>query len=159
MDKPGAQINVALTGTIGETTPLYLHRLDGVTQLTIDMSKVTYINSIGVKAWIVWTLRIPPKCQVKIVSAPYVIVSQASQTLGFVNDKIKIESMQAPFLCAGCGAEETRVLKQGIDYDYPKDGKPSWTRIPEKSPCSKCRATELEPDFILDKTFKFLEMK
>jgi hypothetical protein len=153
-----SELKVALTGQIGETLPLYNQPLKGIKQLVLDMSKVSYISSVGVKAWIVWTVRIPADCLVSMVDVPYVIASQASMVLGFVNSRMKIESMRAPFLCASCGFEEIRPLKRGQDYEYATGGNPRSIKIPEKSVCSKCRATEAEPDFIQDKTFKFLDM-
>ncbi|MGZ3721747.1 MAG: hypothetical protein ACXVA9_02375 [Bdellovibrionales bacterium] len=155
--RTGKQIHAELDGSIGDTTPLFTLRLEGTNQLTLDMTKVTSINSIGVKHWILWTLRIPKDCQVSIVNCPYVIASQASIVMGFTTPNIKIESFRAPYICDGCGNEEIHLIVRGKDYEYPVGGLPAKLSLPADLVCIKCRKGKLEPDFLVEKTFKFLK--
>jgi hypothetical protein len=146
-----------MEGPIGETTPLFTFKLEGATQLTLDMGKVTQINSIGVKHWITWTLRIPRDCKVSIVNCPYVIVSQASMVMGFITPAMKIESFRAPYVCESCNFEEIQLTSRGKQYEYASGGVGAKIELPQDLVCSKCRKGKLEPDFLIDKTFKFLK--
>src|SRR5665213_363285 len=114
----GSQFLAEMDGSIGETTPVFTIKLDICQQLTLDMSAVTSINSIGVKHWIMWTTRIPKTCEVAIVNCPYVIASQASTVIGFMTPKMKIESFRAPFICESCNFEQIQLLARGKDYEY-----------------------------------------
>src|SRR5438105_444136 len=142
------QIHAELEGSIGDTTPIFSFRLEGIKQLTLDMTNVTSINSIGVKHWILWTLRIPKDCQVSIVNCPYVITSQASIVMGFTTPNMRIESFRAPFLCNNCGNEEIHLTVRGRDYEYPHDGLSEKITLPTDLVCVKCRKGKLEPDFL-----------
>jgi hypothetical protein len=153
--REGTRLQLALEGAIGETTGLFTYPLQNTKELVLDMAKVTYINSIGVKHWILWTLRIPTDCQVKIINTPFVIATQASIVLGFVSKNIKIDSISVPYNCESCGAEDTRMVTRGVDYEYGMPGQKPMTKIPTV-PCPKCKTGTLEPDFMIDKTFKFL---
>lgn len=156
--RQGSRLELFLEGAIGETTPLFNLPVQDVKELVLDMSKVTYINSIGVKHWILWTVRLPADCQVKLVNTPFVIASQASMVMGFTTPNMKIESIRVPYACDACGVEDSRLLVRGKDYEYgdaAKGAKPLM-QPPEHETCPKCGAKQLEPDFIIDKTFKFL---
>jgi hypothetical protein len=150
-------INGELEGSIGDSSILYTMKLDNVQQLNLDMSKVTSINSIGVKHWIMWTLRIPKQCKVTILNCPYVIASQASVVMGFTTPNMTIESFRAPFACNSCGNEEIHLLKRGKEYDYALGSGAPKLQLPSGMICVKCKKGRLEPDFMVDKTFKFLE--
>jgi hypothetical protein len=152
----GAHYLVDLDGAIGESTPLFTLKIDACQQLDLDMTEVTSINSIGVKGWITWTLRIPRGCKVRLLNCPYVIASQASIVLGFTTSAIKIESFRAPFVCPNCNYEEIRVLTRGTDFEYAIPPKPRKITMPQNLKCSKCGPGILEPDFLIEKTFKFL---
>lgn len=156
-NRNGNTINGEMEGPIGESCLLFTIKLDQVTQINLDMSKVTSINSIGVKHWIMWTLRIPRNCLVAIINCPYVIVSQASTVVGFVTPAFKIESFRAPFTCEDCSHEEICLLSRGKEYEYAISGSAPNLALPEDMICGKCRKGKMEPDFLPEKTFKFLK--
>lgn len=156
-NRNGNTISGEMEGPIGETCLLFTIKLDQATQINLDMSKVTSINSIGVKHWIMWTLRIPRNCSVSIINCPYVIVSQASTVVGFVTPAFKIESFRAPFTCQECSNEEIHLLSRGKEYEYAVSGLPPKLAIADDLICVKCKKGKLEPDFLPEKTFKFLK--
>ena len=151
------QIHGEMEGSIGDTSLLFTVKLDGIKSLILDMTKVSSINSVGVKHWIMWTLRIPKDCLVTIVNCPYVIANQASIVMGFMSPQIKIESFRAPFVCNDCGAEEIRLLTRGNEYEYSAPPARSKIQIPKNITCVKCNKGALEPDFMVEMTFKFLQ--
>lgn len=156
MNRSGNQLVINLTGSIGDTTPLFTVPLGGVAKLTLDLSEVTSINSIGVKNWIMWTVRIPKDCNTKLINCPFVIASQASTVVGFCPQGMTIDSIRAPYSCENCSTEITRLVSRGTDYEYASGGSPKRITITEHLTCTKCGKGSLEPDFILEKTFKFL---
>jgi hypothetical protein len=156
IEREDTRLRTYLDGSIGESTPLFILPLAGVTSITVDLSNVHSTNSIGVKHWILWTLRIPKSCTVKLVNCPYMIVSQANIVVGFLSPGMTLESFRAPYVCEECGVEFIRTLTRGKDYDYASTTKPYAINLPSHIECPKCKKTELTPDFFLEKTFKFL---
>ena len=156
VEREDTRIRAFLDGSIGESTPLFILPLPGVTSLSVDLTGVHSINSIGVKHWILWTLRIPKTCMVKLINCPYMIVSQANIVVGFLSPGMSVESFRAPYACEACGVEIIRTLTRGHDYEYAAPAKPHMINLPPQSECPKCKKNELTPDFFLEKTFKFL---
>lgn len=155
--KTGSTLNVSLEGAIGESTPMFTLPLDGTKEINLDLGKVTYINSIGVRQWIIWTMKIPRDCKVKMVNCPFVFASQASMVMGFLTPNMTIESVRLPYACESCAFEESYLASRGKDYEYPAGpGISSKVMIPEQRECPKCKKPELDPDFFVEKTFKFL---
>ncbi len=151
------QVHVALEGAIGETTPLFILPTHDIKEMIVDMTSVTYINSIGVKHWIMWTMKMPKQMSVKLVNCPFVIVNQASIVVGFIPKNMTIESFRMPYVCEGCGHEELLMANRGSEFDYATAEKPKFIKIQEDMPCPKCKDGKLEPDFFREKTFKFLD--
>jgi hypothetical protein len=152
--KSGTTYDIQLEGAIGESSPIFNHDVRDATVIQIDGSKMTYINSIGVKNWIMWTVRVPAQAKFILRNLPLVMVSQASMVKGFLPKHARIESFFAPFVCAQCEAESTILLNRGTDYEYPSPGIFRKVNLPQAT-CAKCQG-ELEPDFLEIKTFQFL---
>lgn len=155
--RTGNNLNVQMEGSIGETTPLFNLPLAGLKEIILDMTKVTSINSIGIKQWIFWTNKIPKDCVVKMTNCPFVIGSQASMVVGFTKPNMTIESIRLPYICSECDTEHMREAKMGPDYSYAATGGAAKLTIPETAACPKCGKQAAEPDFLPEKTFKFLE--
>jgi predicted Zn-ribbon and HTH transcriptional regulator len=152
-------LNAQLEGLLGETTTLFTMPMAGLKEITLDLNKVTSINSIGIKHWILWTVKIPQDCVVHMINCPFIIGSQASMVVGFTKPNMKIESIRLPYICSGCDTEHMREAKLGVDYQYATPTAERVLSLPEKTKCPKCgKEDTAEPDFILEKTFKFLEL-
>jgi hypothetical protein len=154
--REGAHVKVALQGALGETSPFFTMPVKDVLTIDVDMSEFTFINSIGVKNWIMWTLRLPQNCVVRLHNCPLVIASQASMVMGFATPKITLESLRLPYVCDSCSVETVRLVKRGEDYEYAAKDKPAQINIPMEVPCAKCGTGKMEPDLLIGKTFKFL---
>ncbi len=152
-----ANLTVQMEGPIGETTPMFNLPLAGLKEIILDMTKTTTINSIGIKQWIMWTVKIPKDCSVQLVNAPFIIAQQASMVVGFTKANMKIASLRLPYICTECDTEHMREAKLGTDYAYGSMGVPPKINIPEEAKCPKCGKDSAEPDFLTEKTFKFLE--
>ena len=153
--KTDNSLEITLDGAVGEGSPLFLQDVRGLTQISMDLEKMTYINSVGVKAWIQWTMRIPATCKFTLKNLPIMMINQASTVLGFLPKHAVIESFFAPFVCPKCNAESNALLSKGKEYDYPQAGGAKLINLPTL-PCPKCRA-DMEADFTTAKTFAFLD--
>ena len=149
-------IHVALDGSIGESTPLFIYPIQDATEMVIDMTQVSYINSIGAKHWTYWVMKLPKNLSVKILNCPFVIVSQANVVVGFMSPKMTIESFRMPYVCENCSFEDSLTAMRGRDYEYSGPGKPRYVKIQSDLPCPKCKELKFTPDFFIEKTFKFL---
>lgn len=150
-------IEFILEGAIGEGAPLFQQDIRGMKRISMDMEKVTYINSVGVKAWIQWVSKISNDCPLTFRHLPLVMINQASTVVGFMPLHANIESFFAPFVCPECNTESTILLSRGKDYEYANASAPRKIDIPEIA-CSKCSAA-MEADFTPNKTFTFLDIK
>ena len=150
------QLTVKVDGAVGETTSLFTLPIKEVTELTVDLDGVTYISSFGVKNWIIWTLKIPAKCSVKLINCPFVIASQASNVVGFMIPNMIIESFKAPYVCDSCDYEGLYLVKNGADYSYSTSTHPRRINLPSNLECPKCKKPSYNNDLLIEKTFKFL---
>ena len=149
------QLHVQMAGPIGETTPLFNMPMPGLKEILLDMNDVTFINSIGIKHWILWTVKVPDDAMVRLVNCPFVIATQASIVVGFVKANMKIESMKLPFVCDACSTEANSLIHMNKDYFYATGQTSARILVPDSLPCPKCKKP-MEQDFIMEKTFKFL---
>ncbi|MFV8257764.1 hypothetical protein ACNQKP_08155 [Bdellovibrio bacteriovorus] len=152
----GSTIEVALEGPISEKTSLFELNIQNYKEIKLNMAKVTFINSIGVKNWIMWTCRVPTDARLSLEECPFVIVNQVNIVHGFLPKNARVTSFNAPFLCEDCSHEHVIKLSENVHYKYASDHEASALNLPSGSKCSKCSA-ELEPDFIVEKTFGFLK--
>lgn len=157
MKKNGSVVEIAIEGPIGENSKVFTVDLRDTTRIVLDLEKVTYINSIGVKNWILWTVRVPPKAEFILKNVPLVIVNQASMVVGFIPDNGVIESFSAPYVCPSCNTEKMVSLRRGEHYQYATNTSSRMLNLPALK-CPKCGA-EMEPDFIEMKTCAFLDRK
>lgn len=152
----GSLIEISLEGPISEKASLFDINLQTFKEIKLNLSKVTFINSIGVKNWILWTCRIPQDAKLYLDECPFVIVNQINIVHGFTPKNAVVTSFLAPFLCDSCSHEQTIKLSQNVHYVYASDQSDSSLKIPENLKCAKCGGT-MEPDFILEKTFGFIK--
>lgn len=154
----GSKIECFLEGPINENCDLYDYDIRLAKELILDLEKVTFINSIGVKKWILWTVRIPPNCSVAILKSPFMIVSQINTVLGFIPKNTILESFNAPFICSDCTSDQYFLLKRGDHFNYQSSTSEPLFKLPENFTCKKCNSL-MEPDFVPEKAFAFLKTK
>jgi hypothetical protein len=151
-------LQIQLEGAIGETTPMFALPMAGLTEISLDLSGVKSINSIGIKQWILWTLKVPQSCSVKMIKVPFLLATQASMVVGFAPSNFAVESMSLPFVCESCGHEFSVLIERGTHYQYAVGTQPRQLSLPDGAPCPKCKSTEIDSDYIVEKTFKFLDV-
>lgn len=152
----GGTYQMFLEGPISEKTALYDYNIKNATELILDLEKVTFINSIGVKNWINWTMRIPDKASITLVKCPFVIVNQVNIVHGFLPHRARIESFFAPFICESCSTEKIEMLVKDQHYTYATSATPASVNLPELK-CPKC-GEMMGPDFMEKKVFSMLNV-
>ncbi|MEK2690813.1 hypothetical protein [Bdellovibrio sp. GT3] len=153
----GDAIEIFLEGPISEKTELFDVKIQNFKNIKLNLSKVTFINSIGVKNWISWTVRFSLGTKLVMEECPYVIVNQVNIVHGFVPKGTVIASFIAPFLCESCAFEMTMKLENDVHYKYAVNQLPHEVHLPDLT-CTKC-ASPMEPDFMVEKIFSFLKEK
>lgn len=143
-----------LEGPISEKTEIFNHDLRKATSLTLNLQKVTFINSIGVKNWIIWMMSAPANCKIELHHCPFVIISQINMVQGFLPKTARVQSFYAPYVNED-GKELVKLLTRGVDYEYATDSTPAMKKFTEEFVDPKTNQ-KYEPDFIPDKITKFL---
>ena len=150
----GTKFEYALEGAISESHPLFKEDVRLATDIVLDFANTSYMNSVGVKAWIGWTIQIPARCNVSFKNCTELIANQVSNVKGFAPVQTRVESVRVPFVCEKCSTEKTEVLVLGTNYNYVLAGTPLELTLPEHA-CPKCKA-KMEPDFLEERLFGFL---
>ncbi len=148
-------LQVTVTGYVGENAGLFNLNFAGVKKMTMDLSGVNYMNSIGVKNWIHWAGQFPKTLQIEFHSCPTLIVNQVNMVAGFLPNNGTIESLLAPYACENCSREETIPLKRSVDYEYASMTA-GYNFKPPSIACAKCKSA-MELDAIESKFFNFLK--
>ncbi|KYG64765.1 hypothetical protein AZI86_11200 [Bdellovibrio bacteriovorus] len=143
-----------LEGPISEKTEIFSQDVRKATSLTLDLHRVTFINSIGVKNWITWMMSVPTNCKIELRNCPFVIISQINMVQGFLPKTARVQSFFAPYVDEN-GDELIRHLTRGVDYEYANGATPAVLTFVENyiDPQTK---QEYEPDFVPSKITKFL---
>jgi anti-anti-sigma regulatory factor len=104
-------------------------------KLVLDLAKVSFINSMGVRKWTELLLGLRQRC-------PSVTLRQCSEAMVYQMNMIieargdaHIESFYAPYHCDGCGHEESMCVSVPPNLAELRDQK-----APEL-PCPQCDAT------------------
>ncbi len=145
-----------ITGPISEKNDIFDYPIKNLTEIIVDMEKMTFINSIGVKNWINWSSKISVACKMELVKCPFVVINQVNIVHGFLPKHARIQSFYAPYYCE-CGAELNLLSQRGKEYEYSQNGEPEKINFPEEIPCKKCSG-KLTPDFLPEKISKFLKL-
>lgn len=149
-------VTVELNGYIGENSPLFEVSLHRVEKLVIDMSRVNYINSVGIKNWILWSRNIPEDCKMELYQVPPSVVTQINQVAGFLPKQAMMMSIQVPYYCDTCSKEDTRVYTLGKEYHLGQGEEDGSVTHPKDVKCGKEECT-YTTDVLESKFFKFLK--
>ena len=148
-------VHLALEGALDENCmlPEFAEAITGT--LTIDLSQVHTINSLGCRKWTQW---IKDKAHadkgVTLINCSPAIVAQFNVLIGFLPDSVAIESFFVPYTCESCAHEERVLLTQGQEFDRTA----GIIQVREEVPCPQCK-NMMTMDAIKARYFKFLMRK
>jgi anti-anti-sigma regulatory factor/rubredoxin len=126
--------------------------------LILDMAKIRFINSCGLRNWIQWLKTIPPATQVVFRNCPKVIVDQMNILNGFIPPGAVVESFYIPYYCESCGHEEHQLAERGKTFKEHLENKEAWSQFPEHILCPQCKESA-EIGVMPTRYFSFLKSK
>ncbi len=85
---------------------------DMASDVAIDLQNVTAINSVGIRAWIMWFGNYP-NTNFTFVNCPKALVMQMNMVEGFLPEKHEVLSLQVPFFCEDCDEEKDVMMNVG----------------------------------------------
>ena len=136
---PGAEkIAVSLVGAIDEWADFdaLCNEIPPRSAVTIDLSQINRISSVGVRIWIVFMDKLKlHETSVQLEGCSVVIVRQLNMILQFRGHST-VRSAYAPYYCARCNKEQLRLISLGADVA---------AQLRKPLPCPTC-GTELELD-------------
>jgi DNA-binding response OmpR family regulator len=144
--KDGERTRVVLRGDFTEATRFDELLPQMVGRITFDMAQVTYMNSLGVRAWCEFlrTARIQGY-EFHACSVPFIL--QASMVRDVIG-RGTVTSFFAPFHCIGCDHQEERLLQSAAILASALE--------PPVFKCPSCGGA-LEFDDLPERYFAFLE--
>lgn len=74
------------------------------TEVVIDLGKVTSINSVGIRSWIMWFGNFADT-KFTFMNCPKALVMQMNMVEGFLPAKCEVISLEVPFFCEECDKE------------------------------------------------------
>jgi DNA-binding response OmpR family regulator/anti-anti-sigma regulatory factor len=144
--RDGERIRVVLRGDFTEATRFDELLPEMVGRVVFDTAQVTYMNSLGVRAWCEFLRRAPIQgYEFHACSVPFIL--QASMVRDVIG-RGTVTSFFAPFHCMGCDHQEERLLQSAAILA-------SGLRPPVFK-CPRCGG-ELEFDDLPERYFAFLE--
>lgn len=146
--REGDVLKLGLDGHIDEESAFEEVSTDGLSQIVIDLGKVTAINSVGIREWIKWSKGLSSVPSISIEHCPKVVVDQVNMVAGFLPPNAKIESFYVPYYSDESGEEMMVLFKRGEHFDE------GGVRPPQDLKDSE--GNEMEIDVIEAKYFKFL---
>lgn len=154
-------VELHIVGRIDEETNFSSIQFPDVSRYVLDLDRVTGLNSMGLRNWIVWLkkfnklnkniLLVYRKCHADIVD-------QMNILQGFLPRGSIVESIYVPYYCSICNQVNTSLATRGVDYQEATVDSKEKINIPEFKSCTKCGA-KAEIDVIPGKFFLFLKLR
>lgn len=148
--RDGSKLHLELQGRIDEDAKFETIGLSGITELKLDLSAVTAINSCGIREWIKWLKALSPQAKVQIRGCQKEIVDQFNMIDGFLPKSSVVESFYVPYFCEACDVASSVLLTLGKEYQLATPPK-----LSETIPCSNC-AKPAEIDVLDGQYLRFL---
>ena len=151
-------LHLTLEGEIQATCLFPELDLSDVNKLDFDLGKITYINSGGIRNWVLWMAQLNKKFPTeKFVfrQIPPIIVSQIGNVDSFIPKRSKIESVFIPFFCDHCGAAATNLFEPEKYFQESKPKVEILTAMSEMT-CPQC-SKGMEIDAFPEKYLTCLE--
>jgi hypothetical protein len=109
------RVIITVSGPIDETARFPDVKSEG--QITVDLTKVTAINSVGIRAWCLWIQRVRAPAQLVLVGTPVVMAKNFSSIQGFLNDRCRVFSFVVPYYSEALGERQQIMATWGKHFD------------------------------------------
>ena len=150
----GANLRLAFAGTIDEDVEFPAIEAGKYQSITLDLSAIKAINSVGFREWLNWIRPLAEKSDFVLENCPKAMVFQFNMVEGFLPPRSKVASFFVPFYSEGEDKEANVLFTVGkevtanggsvsINYDPKAAGMPD----------------DMEMDVTESKYFQFLKAK
>ena len=115
--KKGQTLEFTIEGQIDDHSEFPTVAFTDIDQLNINVSNVSFINSGGVRKWILWNREIgidKPNFDLTYIDLPTVLSKQVVSIDGFIASTAKLQSMIIPFYCDECGHGFKCLFEKGM---------------------------------------------
>jgi hypothetical protein len=133
-------------GYLNEDAKIPLLDDSQVSDIQLNLEKLSRINSVGIRTWFKFTKSIGPQVSVQLSQVPKILILQANTVSGFFPKNSRIQTFEVPFICENCDVSESL-------YFTPEQTQKGAITPPK---CRKCKA-DMELDAIADMYFRFLD--
>lgn len=141
-----ASQNIQINGAVDEVFNKNVVPVDFSKSTIIDLSKLSLINSTGIREWINWISQFG-KTPLALTNCPKIFIDQVNMINGLIPENSIIESFQVPYFNEDGNKEHTFLAIQGQHYTKSKVEIPDTINI---------NGVEYELDVMPAKYFKFL---
>lgn len=137
---------IQINGAVDEVFNKNVAPVDFARSTVIDLSKLSLINSTGIREWINWISQFG-STGLALTNCPKIFIDQVNMINGLIPENSIIESFQVPYFNEDGNKEHIFLAIQGQHYTKNK------VEIPESI---NINGVEYELDVMPAKYFKFL---
>lgn len=152
----GNAVLLEMGGSIDENAAFNRIEIGKARDLVVDLEKVTRINSVGIRSWMIWFNANARGKNLTFRSCPSIVVNQFNLVMEFLPSDARVESIFVPYYCENCDHQDAIILKEGSGFRFATADAPAQTHLPVNTPCPRCGET-MEPDINLQSYFGFLK--
>ena len=146
-------ITIQFKGAMTEDADLSLLRLSPNAALELDLTELTSINSIGIREFRNWSLKLDNR-NMKVIFAPKCFIDQVNMVPDLLPRWATIESFYVPYYSEQSG-EESRVLFTA-GQEFVIDGAQVQMRLPD---VKDSKGNVMEPDVVTENYFGFINRR
>ena len=148
-----SKILITLSGAITEEAEITLQALlqkikdEKITDIYINFSKVTRVNSLGVRSWVTFMRALGNQRKVSFQECPSEIIMQINMIPSFLCHA-KVDSFYTNYICPKCQHNENHLI---YTRDVPKGQHPKDLNCPNDNETMKSEELEEEYFTFLDR--------
>ncbi len=156
-EKKGSVLRLNFVGDINEYSDFNQIDLSDSEEVIFDFSGVRFVNSIGLRGWILWVKKIKDK-RVTFEGCPRYVVDQMNILDGFLPPQALVGSFFVPYYCDACDHTELYLAHRGVDFQEGTADQIEKINMADKRKCPQCGAPA-ELDVLGERYFNFLKYR
>lgn len=149
-NRKGAQLTLEFFGHVDEDADFNKYKLDGASDITLDLGGITAINSCGIREWIKWIRGAPTGAKLTYSKCQKAIVDQINMVGGFLPKGAVVQSFYVPYFCEGCETVTAVLLSNGKEFGSGP------LKVGESIACSNC-TKPANLDVVQSQYFRFIQ--
>lgn len=134
---------ISFKGDVTGAEQLPVPNVEGAEKVIIDLDKAAYINSSGVRNWMVWAIavgKLAREVTVELHKIRPVFVRTQRAIRDFMPMGSKVVSAYVPYFCEACRENHEVIYNSGQDFG-PHIAEAQLAEKIEYSTCPKCQGT------------------